>query len=273
MKKILITLFCLGAISLPMLAQDAKEVLTITKEGNVGINQTDPNAALDINGDVLLSGRIADIPKTFFESIIVNTDFDTYKATLENLKAGDHVILANTGSATVTITNVPKIGELLTGECCELIWDGTNWFLLSTPPSTAWPVGITYTQYPGQLSPVDLNLPGDWEFEETTALYAGDFFRAEGGNANAFDGDRQGDAIRNITGSITGISLQFLFDGKADGVFTKSNGKESMIGHDISPLAIGNKNGQVTLDLTGKVPTANENRPVNQTIRIWKRTS
>ncbi len=261
MKKILITLFCLGAISLPMLAQDAKEVLTITKEGNVGINQTEPNAALDINGDVILSGRIADIPKTFFESITADTNFDTYKATLENLKPGDHVILANTGSATVIITNVPKIGQLLTGECCELIWDGTNWFLLSTPPSTAWPVGITFTQYPGQLSPEELNLPGEWEYKETTALYAGDFFRAEGGDANAFDGERQLDAFQGHQHWYKSPNM--------------AGCKASYSNSGAGPVDPGSSvSYNITTDgINGQPRVAAETRPVNQTIRIWKRTS
>ena len=44
-----------------------------------------------------------------------------------------------------------------------------------------WPIGVTYTQYPGQKSPMDL-----WgEFSTWEPInYNGAFFRATGGNAN-----------------------------------------------------------------------------------------
>lgn len=47
------------------------------------------------------------------------------------------------------------------------------------------PVGFIYTQYPGELSPSDLNFPGTWT--DITKKFAGLFFRADGGNAKGFD--------------------------------------------------------------------------------------
>ena len=46
-----------------------------------------------------------------------------------------------------------------------------------------WPVGVTYTQYPGQKSPMDM-----WgEFSTWEVVkYGGAFFRTEGGNAKDF---------------------------------------------------------------------------------------
>ena len=47
------------------------------------------------------------------------------------------------------------------------------------------PVGFVYTQYPGELSPAELQFPGTWT--DITKKFEGLFFRAGGSNAKSFD--------------------------------------------------------------------------------------
>jgi len=64
--------------------------------------------------------------------------------------------------------------------------------------SALWPIGMTYTRYPGCKDPHELGLPGKWV--NISVNFAGDFFRAEdtgtGGNALAFGAGRQLDALQ-----------------------------------------------------------------------------
>ena len=67
-------------------------------------------------------------------------------------------------------------------------WDAATKKLVSASVSAqfdiAWPVGVTYTQYPGQKSPNELwSQYSTWEELD----YGGAFFRAEGGNASQFN--------------------------------------------------------------------------------------
>ena len=85
------------------------------------------------------------------------------------------------------------------------------------------------------------------------------FLRGHGGNSGAL-GTRQGDAIRNVTGT---------FDARVAGVWREGTG----------PFRTGDRSGQkvavdggsypfsVSFDLARSVPTAEENRPVNQAVR------
>jgi hypothetical protein len=119
-------------------------------------------------------------------------------------------------------------------------------------------VGETYTQYPGEKSPAEL-FGGQW-----TKLYANEsvFFRTEGPNAKPFNGGKQGDAIRNLTGDL-GINAWYSADHANTGVFrTRKYG-----GHSRAQYKSGT---MVSFDASRQVPTANENRPTNYTYRIWK---
>ena len=89
--------------------------------------------------------------------------------------------------------------------------------------------------------------------------YDGCFFRAKGKDANPFDGDEQGDAIRNITGYFEQLPL--LTGG---GCFTVAQ---------TNLLAAGGggwASGTVFFNASSCVPTAEENRPRNRTFIIWK---
>lgn len=84
------------------------------------------------------------------------------------------------------------------------------------------------------------------------------FLRGQGGNSAAL-GVAQGDAIRDIVGSITG-SLSYprgegAFDGKPMGDYHKGLGASEWTA------------SEHTFRASRVVPTANENRPVNMAVR------
>ncbi|UCQ55881.1 tail fiber protein [Edwardsiella tarda] len=71
----------------------------------------------------------------------------------------------------------------------------------------------------------------------------------------------QGDAIRNITGTVTGISETFSYSGSGSGVFQRTS---SGPGADGTPRSVDWSNaGTLDFDVSRVVPTANENRPRN----------
>lgn len=87
----------------------------------------------------------------------------------------------------------------------------------------------------------------------------GCFTRCVGGNAGAL-GTKQGDAIRNITGT---FATTFAYGDVQTGVFTSSTAKNT----GVSTYA-GTHERAVTLNFNANsvVPTANENRPVNMSM-------
>jgi hypothetical protein len=105
--------------------------------------------------------------------------------------------------------------------------------------------------------------------------YGGAFFRAAGGHANGFNGGLQEDAIRNITGELVGLHLGFYYSyiGVEDqtshckGVFTV---ERSNLYHRAAGVDKDKNNIKVVFDASRVVPIANENRPVNYTVRLWK---
>ena len=89
------------------------------------------------------------------------------------------------------------------------------------------------------------------------------FLRGHGGNSAAL-GVQQGDAIRNITGKF-GFDDQFAWNGY-DGAFADAG---------YAPYGATNEKREfgaaVIFDASRVVPTAGENRPVNQAIRYLVR--
>jgi len=114
-----------------------------------------------------------------------------------------------------------------------------------------------YIQWPGMLRPDTLFSFEGYRWAEVN--YDGCFFRAKGKDAEAFDSDEQGDAIRNITGNF----LQFP-SFQAVGCFSVAQ-----IGISAS-INGGAGSGVVYFNASNVVPTAEENRPRNKTFIIWK---
>ena len=114
-----------------------------------------------------------------------------------------------------------------------------------------------YVQWPGMPTPDTLFTFEGYRWSEVG--YDGCFFRAKGKDANPFDGDEQGDAIRNITGYFEQFPL--LTGG---GCFTVAQ---------TNLLASGGGgwvSGAVSFNASNVVPTAEENRPRNRTFIIWQ---
>jgi hypothetical protein len=128
---------------------------------------------------------------------------------------------------------------------------------INTVADAQYPVGAIYTQYPGTSTPATL-FGGTWL--NVSSLYAGLFFRAEGGAALAFNGGNQADAI---------ITHRHALGVSGTGSF--AFGSTTITSSSVMTLAGAGTNGPNTGDpLT--VATASETRPVNTTIRIWQRT-
>ena len=141
-----------------------------------------------------------------------------------------------------------------------------------------YPVGVTYTQYPQQASPMEL-----WGSFSTWNVvnYDGAFFRAEGTNANAFIEKtgvlrKQDELVGSHSDwvSVSGGNHRHLYHGGYDyhnpnysGVPTKGDGLDYY-----GNVYYTDYSGD--LSMSGTVThNATENRPANFTIKIWKRTA
>jgi hypothetical protein len=138
--------------------------------------------------------------------------------------------------------------------------------------NTSVPIGFTYVQYPNQIPPAYLWPWATWT--NVSSSYAGDFFRTEGGDASAFESGEQAHQVQDhghsktesahthTTGenisSTSGGATPAIIRGTANlpGTFTLSSTTTGSV--------IGNPN-------SGNHGT--ETRPVNRTIRVWKRTA
>ena len=120
---------------------------------------------------------------------------------------------------------------------------------LSVSGKGSLPIGATYLQLPSQSAPDDI-FTGTWS--NISSSYAGDFFRAEGGNALAFEAGEQDDELRAHTHGTVNIK--------------NTTGWENW---DSAYYGKGDNYGRGTSSSTG----GSETRPVNKTIRLWKRIS
>lgn len=132
--------------------------------------------------------------------------------------------------------------------------------------SNSMPVGAIYVQFSGQSSPSEL-FGGTWS--NVSSSYAGRFFRAEGGSAAAF-GKTQADAAPNIYAWACGIETYKTRS--SSGAFTYSDPINNNV------IGSGSDFGSASLNFNasysnGKYGDASEFRPINSTIRIWKRTA
>ena len=78
-----------------------------------------------------------------------------------------------------------------------------------------WPVGVTYTQYPGQKSPAELWPTAEYGCTWEEQKYGGAFFRTEGGNAKTFE--------QCSVSVVTSDKLNFTFAGSDPGNWAVGN--------------------------------------------------
>ena len=155
-----------------------------------------------------------------------------------------------------------------------------------------YPIGFTYVQYPQQASPNEL-----WGSFSTWQVidYSGAFFRASGGNAEAFiekSGNltMQGDCIKKHTlsgntdtKSLTGTLNYQVPTGNVSqansGIISSPYGSgrsmnSGVDGSNHTYQATINASHNHSLSLTyGNDSDNPETRPSNYTVRIWKRTA
>lgn len=179
-----------------------------------------------------------------------------HKVSAEQLNLAD---VATTGSYN-DLKDTPVLEEILS----DVAFSGSYDDLVDTPNiiSIACPIGMIYIQYPNQSAPSEL-FGGEWE--NISGQYAGQFFRAEGGSAAAF-GETQPGGLPNITGEFPAL---YANEAAATGAFYRgaSYSVDLPGGHGVpyvrTVFSAANSNGTYS---------ANEVRPANSTIRIWKRT-
>ena len=141
-------------------------------------------------------------------------------------------------------------------------------FLTTDGENVSWgsiqssmPIGAIYVQFSGQSDPSTL-FGGEWE--NVSSTYAGLFFRAEGGSAAAFGGSQTSGAP-NIVGGFSSY-----WHNSASGAFYQSAaGQLGRGGGDYNNAALGFEASRSN----ATYGAADEIRPSNSTIRIWKRTA
>lgn len=132
------------------------------------------------------------------------------------------------------------------------------------------PVGFMYIQFPGETAPSTLFGFGTWTNQ--SANFAGNFFRAEGGDALAYDGGEQAHSMGThnhkwydyISNANTGAIYR---DNVSYGQSYNSGGSAQNIG--------SSADATFPDQWTSNIATAEsgETRPVNRTVRIWERTA
>ena len=159
--------------------------------------------------------------------------------------------------------------------------------------ATTLPVGSIYIQLKGQSAPSDL-FGGTWE--NISSSYAGRFFRAEGGNAAAFGSD-QGQSVyphthtishthtrgtMEITGWFKAYCDNGISSNQDNTVFASSGANKGYTsgtaGTYQRTLTLNASKGWTGSTSSPSTTTSGsygttETRPINSTIRIWKRTA
>ena len=119
----------------------------------------------------------------------------------------------------------------------------------------AWTIGSVYIQFPGERSPQGL-LPGTW----TKMVFSkGYFFRVEGAGARAFDNVEQLGQVAQHHHAISVPGAGNFRWGALPG-YQQANG--------FKPFNTTRHTGHVLGTTAGS-----DTRPINKTIRIWKRSS
>ena len=228
---------------------------------------SDTTSKVEYDAKLLLTG---DTPLTIY------LDDATYE--------GCVVTIVNGSTAQATLVAVGKLNgtdtgtfNLPTGRIAVIIWR-SGWITLQETTSdgafSAPPLDFIYLQFRGQKAP-DVLFPGiTWQ--NISSTYKGRFFRAEGGNAASF-GDQQDGGLPDIVGSIgagdnghstygivmTGLSF-------TSGAMTEGTPRRGSFSGSGTP-------GSDIYFAASRYNTiygnATEVRPINDSIRIWKRTA
>jgi hypothetical protein len=195
------------------------------------------------------------------------------------LATSNNAVLGDGELGYETDTRKIKIGDGVTA------WNDLQYTAVLATEFSNYPVGYVYWQFPGKSSPIDMSLPGTWV--NISSDFAGDFFRAEGGNASAFESGEQGDQNKShnhtqvahrhtvgtsslssgVYGACVGRGHPNMKGGLAGGESSTSYATQYDLTDRVGQYLIGTATPTINSD------GGTESRPVNRTIRLWERTA
>lgn len=201
---------------------------------------------------------------------------------------GCTVTIVNDSTAQATLIAVGKLNgtdagtlNLPIGRIAVLTWRA-GWITLQETTSegafSAPPLGFIYIQFRKQADPNTL-FPGT-TWQNISSTYAGRFFRAEGGAAAAF-GSQQAGGLPNIQFTARNNSvdnrLKPAIQPINGALYNTDNALEKTNYPATNPANTGfyTNDTMLTFDASRSSSlygAATEVRPINETIRIWKRT-
>ena len=144
----------------------------------------------------------------------------------------------------------------------QYVYNATTQAWMKMDPEKAYPIGYIYTQYPEKDSPSEMGWYGTWTNKSSD--FAGDFFRAEGGAASAFESGKQTDQMQGHWHEVTARTPN------------AAGGAEAHVGFSTNSTATiitSTRGGPISDGTNGTPRTGSETRPINRTVRIWERTA
>lgn len=257
-----------------------KVVTTPENKGGLSTQQVNDNILLPFATQRAIAVTATDTTSKIERDARLVITGDNVKLTISgDAFAGCKLSILATKSANVVINDTPF--TMAQGSSQDVIYTGDKWIGL-------YPVvGETVIQYANTQAPSELYMATTWQ--NISSQFAGQFFRAEGGNAVAF-GSSQSQSTQPHTHSFSGTTgnmsgqqnAYWLMTGNKNGAgcdnvrITKqeieSSNSCSWIDHNNIKYTLNLQHTHTFSGTTGSYGST-ETRPVNSTIRIWKRTA
>lgn len=210
--------------------------------------------------------KIVELKEAIYERLVKEHTMDESSGAVAEdgaHRAGSAVVYTGTSEPTtkpdgVTALDADDNGRLFVNTSSNKVYSyrhGTGWVLVGIDEP---PIGAVYVQFASQSTPATL-YGGTWS--NVSSSYAGLFFRAEGGNAAAFEGGTQAgttvtasylSTVGVVSQTIVSASNYDAYSGTSTGTVRLATSSSTYSSPDVYSYLI---------------------RPVNQSIRIWKRTA
>lgn len=204
---------------------------------------------------------------------IAQTHFDDVLELEEQVRVNE----TNIESKQDQLTN-EQLNAVNSGITAEKVAQFENMSSLDQIFNMCHPIGEVYVQFPTQTAPQTLYGRGTWT--DVTSTYAGLFFRAAGGNAATFGVNQvivQDHALQGHTHIDSGHTHQVkMANNVQDGAKSTYNAysmgtpKDNTVTSESGTAKLG---GPTEYSTYGTINVANETRPRNTAIKIWKRTA
>lgn len=191
----------------------------------------------------------------------------------DNIQSAANNILKDT-AVTTTINDSEHIYVYSAGSVKRLSLSSLNNIL-----KASLPVGFIYIQLRGQQTPDQIfNTSGKWQ--DISSTYAGEFFRAVGGNSGSF-GSKQNEGLPNIKGdssayrTSSGVGLGYFFqtENERTGAFVHGNrvyaGMRILEFKDRNSISLGFDASKSNAIYGASTHVT----PYNSAVRIWKKIS